>query len=122
RRTFGAANQAEPLPARLKERGDARGKAGTCLVGIEDVEAAAVEYEVERRAWRIMDEEVENGEVTPRTGGLLFTRRLDRQRRNVDGDHVESALRQPQRVGPRATADLESASRRDDALLDGRDQ
>src|ERR671919_2279192 len=107
RAAFGAADQAQPQ-AVLDELGrHVLGKAGLFAFTIENVKAAAIEYELERATGRRGGEEIEGLEATPSL--RLGPRLLDGVFRDVDAQHVEAMLRQEQRVRPSAAADFQRA-------------
>jgi hypothetical protein len=89
------------------------GKAGSLAFTIENVKAAAVEYELEWAAGRRVGEEVDGLEATPCL--RLSPRPRDGDFRDVDAQHIEAMLRQEDRVRADAAADFQRTSWRDGA-------
>jgi hypothetical protein len=94
--TFGRADEAQPQASGRESRRDPRGKARALLGFIEDMEAAAVENELERPPVRGGGQKVRGGETATETATFQFgVGSFDRKRGDIDAKYVEAALRQP---------------------------
>jgi len=108
RRAFGRADEAQPQASRRKRRRDPNGEPSALLGFIEDVKAAAIENEMEGTIGLGSGQKIQGCETTTRKPTPQFrVGSFDRQGGDIDAQHVEAALRQPDRIRPRARADLQ---------------
>ena len=112
RRTFGRADQAQPQAARGQYRCNPCGKIRPLLRLIEDMEAAAVEDELEWTIRRSAGEEILGREAATQSATIQLRRgTFDRERRDIDAQDLEAPLRQPKSIRPCSRADLERPRR-----------
>ena len=112
RRTFGRADQAQPQAARGQYCCNPCGKMRPLLRLIEDMEAAAVEDELEWSIRQSGGEEILCCEAATQNPAIQLRRgTFHCERGDVDAQDLEAALRQPKSIRPCSRADLERPRR-----------
>src|ERR1700734_74464 len=90
---------------------------------VEDMEASAIEHELERSACRWLCQEVRSGEAAlERASGHFCVGLFDSERRDVESEHIKAAFGHPDGIGTGSAADFERKARRDCARSDEVDE
>ena len=119
RRTFRAADQAQPQTARRELSSDLFREPQSLVWFIEYMKTAAVEDKLERTAGRRRGEKVPRSEAAAESTSLhLGSGSFDGKRRDIDSEHVEPAFRHPNCVRSGPCTNLKRQGRHDRARGD----
>src|SRR4051812_26133859 len=98
-------------PSVCQCRRDLRAEARALLGFVEHVETTAVEDEMERAVGRRRCEKIHCREAAAQFAALHFAAGpFDRERREIDAQHIEAMFRQPNCVGPGPRADFKGSA------------
>ena len=116
RRTFGAADHAQPEAARRQCGSNLCRESLSIVRFIEDMKATAVEHELEWTAGRRLSLKVQYSEAAAQGASLHFrVGSFDGERRDIDSEYVETVFGEPNCIRAGTGADLKRRSRRDTA-------
>jgi hypothetical protein len=123
RRAFCTADKAQPQTSGYERRRDLGGKTCALLGFIEDMKTAAVEGEAEGTVRRGCMKKVQSGKTATQTVTIqLSVGSFDCERGDIDAEHVEAALRQPNGIRPCTRADFKRLGWRNETRVDELDK